>query len=219
MSSILMLYIIAIAAAVSVVWFFHIRRVMLMRMRGLVSLLERSFRPRDTQYMLLGYLVGFRAEYLLGDGPASRAWILYTTPPYHVFFYLPVISLGKRREKLEITLRLRSPLPGEAHIYDPGDRGVVRAVVADTAGAGRRLYRGTVSIAGRELEALYSGDIALAKAKSLFEELVAAGVDVRRVSIVDRLHALHVSVVPQLDTVEELVKRVMGFAGELQSSR
>ena len=214
-----MLYIIAVAAAVSVVWFFHMRRVMLMRMRGLVSLLERSFKPRDTQYVLLGYLVGFKAEYLLGNGPASKAWILYTIPPYHVFFYLPVISLAKRKERLEFTLRLRSPLPGEAHIYDPSDRAVLRAVAVDTANAGRRLYRGLVNIAGRELEALYSGDIALAKAKSLFEELVAAGVDVKRVSIVDRLHALHVSVVPRLDTVEELVERVMGFAGELQSSR
>lgn len=192
----ILLYAVLVGGAASVVWFFQIRRSMILRMRGVISVLEHTFKPSDKEYTLLGYLVGFKATYKLRDPSITRAWLLYIMPPYHVFFYLPVIALARRRERLEVTLRTSYPLPGEAHLYVEGDGFVRRSVIRDVTGVARSYSRAAVSVGGREYVALYTGQLALGRAVELAEALQAAGADVRRVSIVDRLRAIHVSLVP-----------------------
>jgi hypothetical protein len=209
----LILYIVLIGGAASVVWFFQTRRSMLLRMRGVVAILEDVFRPVDKEYTLLGYLVGFRAVYKLRDRLLSRAWLLYIMPPYHVFFYLPVIALGRRRERLEVTLKTSYPLAGEAHVYLRGDGFVRRSVEKDVAGSGRAYSRASMDLDGVLVEALYTGQIALDKALALFRELKGVGVDVRRVSIVDRLHAIHVSLAPSPGTdLRAALRRLLRLA-------
>jgi len=206
----LLFYAVIVASMASVVWFFQIRRQMIARMRAVVGILEDVLRPRDKTYTLLGYLVGFRAVYELPYRWSRRAWILYTMPPGHVFFYLPVILLRREKDRLELTFRVNTPLPGEAHIYHPHDRHVARLVRRDTAGREGRLTRGEVVEAGKRFTALYSGSEALEKARQLLRGLLEAGADVRRVTLSDRDWALHVSIVPSVATLRrtlEVLKR------------
>ncbi|OWJ54969.1 hypothetical protein Pdsh_04550 [Pyrodictium delaneyi] len=206
-----------VASMASVVWFFQIRRTMIMRMRAVVGILEDTLKPRDKEYTLLGYLVGFRAVYRLDKPWATRAWILYTMPPGHILFYLPIILLQRRRDRLEITLRLTAPLPGEAHIYDPRDRAVRRLVAKDTAESRERLRQRELMMKSRRYIALYSGEEALAKAEKLAQDLLARGVDLRRVTIDDRRRALHVSLVPSLENLREALETVYRHARRLAS--
>ena len=208
-------YALLVASMASVVWFFQIRRTMIMRMRAVIGVLEDTLRPRDREYTLLGYLVGFRAVYKLDQPWATRAWILYTMPPGHILFYLPVVLLQRRRDRLEVTLRLTAPLPGEAHIYDPRDRAIHRLVARDTAEARDRLRERQVVIAGRSYTALYSGEEALSKAERLAHELLACGVDLRRVTLDDRRRALHVSLAPSLETLREALETLKRHARRL----
>ncbi len=126
---VIVLFLLALAAP-SVIWFYGFRRHLIHRHRMVVSALEQLFRPRDKNYTLLGYLVGFRADYVL-DGEFSRAWILYTTPPIHVFFYLPAIILGHKRERLAITIRPRGRVPYTSHVLLAGDRWTLRTFRVD----------------------------------------------------------------------------------------
>ena len=97
------LTILAIAAP-SVIWFYRVRKNMIIKQKMIIETLETVFKPRDKLYTLIGYLVGFKASYRLGDGKIEKIWIMYTTPPSHVFFYLPVIFLAKEKERLELTI-------------------------------------------------------------------------------------------------------------------
>jgi len=53
--------------------------------------------------MLLGYLVGYKASYKLGDG--SRAYIRLTTTPRHSLLYYPITAIPKREDRVAIALQ------------------------------------------------------------------------------------------------------------------
>ena len=211
----LLVYAVLTASAASVVWFFQVRRQMLAKMRAVVGILEEVFKPRDKTYTLLGYLVGFRAEYRLPYSWAPRAWALYTMPPGHVFFYLPVVIARRMRDRLELTIQVREPLPGEAHVYDPGDRASRRLVARDTAGRGERLREARLSVDGRSLVALYSGERALELALELLRELSRSGARVVRVTVADRERVLHVAAYPRLGQVGALAETLLRFSRRL----
>lgn len=211
----LLVYAVVTASAASVVWFFQVRRQMLVKMRAVVGMLEEVFRPRDKTYTLLGYLVGFRAEYRLPSRWAPRAWVLYTMPPSHVFFYLPVVLARRMRDRLEITIQVREPLPGEAHVYDPRDRATRRLVARDTAGREERLRRKRLVVDGRVYEALYSGDRALELALGLLAELRRTGAEVVRATVADQERVLHAAAYPSLGQVRPLAEAMLRYAEAL----
>ncbi len=63
----------------------------------------------------------------------KKVYVTYTTPPYYAFFYLPIIALFRKRERLEVAVELRESLgvKGEAHIYDSSRFDVKRLVAND----------------------------------------------------------------------------------------
>lgn len=193
--------------AMSVLWFFQIRRLMILRMKRVVEVLEEELAPRDKNYLLLGYLVGFKAVYKaprrLGD--ASTVWALYVQPPRHILFYLPLIHLMRSRERLEITLKLRRlAARGEAHLYDPRERPVRREVSKDLSASRPLSKRVMVVLDGKSFELVSSSDEAeryvLAIAKFFLER---AGLPLFRVSFSSRLSALHIVFEPKLSGLRE----------------
>ena len=202
--------------ALSALWFFQTRRLLIARMKRVVEILEATLRPRDKSYTLLGYLVGFRADYY---SPAvrgvERAWVLYTQPPRHVLLYLPLLRLAGARERLEVTLRLRRPpVPGEAHLYAPWDRATRREVARDTAG--RRLTAAEAVVAGRRMLLLYNSEEARERALRLAERLAyTAGVAPLRVTLHHDMRAVHVALEPRLSSLERVLGELVRAAGEL----
>ncbi len=135
---------IALIAAATVLWFFRIRRLMIMRQRSIVEILEEELKPRDKTYTLLGYLVGFKADYLLDNRVASKAWILYIMPPHHVLLYLPVIHLLGRRERIALSFKLKTTPLYDAHVVDLSDTWALRSFRIDY-GEHRLKYCGSIS--------------------------------------------------------------------------
>ncbi len=197
----------AIASFPSVIWFYYFRRQMIKRQASLAAWFEEYLKPKDKLYMYLGYLVGFRARYLLRDPKVSEVIVTYTTPPYHVFFYLPVITLLDKREKLDIIVRPRSgiPMKGEAHIVDWAAKSVRLAAQADLVGEYNTLE---LEAGGRRYKVFYRGaGEALEKAKNILERLVSMGSRVFRVSYDSSRRAVLVSLEPSgVDYVEAALR-------------
>ena len=125
------LLVFTLASAALVLWFFRIRRIMLLRQRLIIAALEEVFKPRDKTYYLLGYLVGFRAEYHVERGGVRRLWVLYVMPPHHALLYLPLIKLLGRRERISLTAKVAGTVASEAHVVDTRDTWSKRSFTAD----------------------------------------------------------------------------------------
>ena len=80
-----------------------------------------------------------------------------------------------------------------------------------------RLRQRELMMKSRRYIAIYSGEEALAKAEELAQDLLARGVDLRRVTIDDRRRALHVSLVPGLENLREALETVNRHARRLTS--
>lgn len=204
------LLIVLIASLPSVAWFFWMRRVMLRRQAAIVRSLEERLSPKDKQYWLIGYLVGFAARYTLHDTRAPRVWITYTTPPYHVFFYLPIIILGRKKERLEIAVEPTSPrlLPGTAYLYKPRIATIALRVRKARARGGRwREER--VSVGGIFFKAVYNSPQALELARRLAGE--AEGLGELQMAFVDAHEkTLGVSLgITRADPIPRVVRRVI----------
>jgi len=200
---------------VSSVWFYRVRRYMILRMKQVAVALENWLRPRDKLYTYLGYLVGFKAEYTSPQlRGVTKAWALYTQPPRHVLLYLPVIRLLGARERLEVTLRLASMrVDGEVHLYAPWDRATRREVSRDTAPGGYRVEEAILG--GRRYLVLYRGGLrAVEEAKRVAEAVSAAGARVLRVTIHPRLRALHVAIEPT-GRLDEVLREIGGAVPRL----
>lgn len=197
---------------------------MIRRQSGIVRVLEEALSPRDKRYWLLGYLVGFRAKYWIRRGPINRAWALYTSPPHHVFFYIPAIILFKKRERLELTIELNRKLGflGEAHFVDPSDRVSRKTLTMDLrnrGGLGR--FANTTY---RHMDRFYSvytrGDPrALGLAKRILNSL-PEGIHTTRVSVLPREGIVHIALIVEgaspgvlreaIESVTELIHEVVG---------
>ncbi len=211
----LLVYTVIVVSMASVVWFFMVRRQMIARMRAVVGILEDTLRPRDKTYTLLGYLVGFRAEYQLSRPKTPRAWILYTMPPGHVFLYLPVIALLRERDRLELTLRLRGLTPGQAHIVDPRDRRTMRELRRDLGDTLAKLTATTIETPAGTYRAYYDSNEALEKARQLLMKLQGAGAEVTRVTISSKPAALHVALHPRIASLRPALETLLREAEKI----
>ncbi len=192
-------------AAPSVIWFFRVRRLMIQRQRMVVEALESVFKPRDKNYTLLGYLVGFKADYLL-EGDMSRAWILYTTPPHHVFFYLPVILAARERERLSITLKPRGHVAYTAHALLDGDRWARRTYVVEYG-------PGALAHCGRRGEYIVCGSPSgVERIMELARALQARGATLARATLDHVRNVVHVQVLIEGASPYHVAEEVLRFA-------
>ncbi len=209
-------WLIIIASFPAVIWFYKFRKMMIRRQIAILNIAEKTFKPRDKRYTVHGYLVGFTGKYWVNRGNIIKAWIHYVTPPYHVFFYLPVIHAMKKKERLEVTLELRGlKYSGEAHIAVPGDGYVKRTLGIDLGKKKPRLVETKVSIDSRSLSAYYTSNETLDAAVNIYRELSSLQ-DVRRVSIDSSRKGLHVSVVPRVEGLEEFLDKLVDIAESLR---
>ncbi|GBF08552.1 hypothetical protein apy_02770 [Aeropyrum pernix] len=201
-----------LAALPSVAWFFQVRKRMIRRQSSLVRLFEQIVKPRDRRYVVHGYLVGFTAEYWVNRGPIKKVYITYTTPPYHAFFYLPIIILFRRREKLEVAVEARDSLGvrGEAHIYRRGGIDVVQLVEKDVKQSPLRRKLQRLKLPDLAAEAYATEGDALAVARELWGRLERLGA-VFRVSIVPGRRLVLAVASPRPDSFGPVVEEVLSL--------
>ncbi len=204
-------WIIVIASFPAIIWFFKFRKVMIEKQILVINAIENALKPRDKRYWLLGYLVGFRAKYWINRGGIKRAWALYVTPPYHIFFYLPAIILLKKKERLEVTIEMDGiyNVKGEGHLYDPKERSAVRSVRKDVRST-KNLKKIDLTLNGTKYSAIYRGEDMAERLKDLFYA-VQRYANVYRISIDLTKKVIHISFDPKdvigtSKTIESLIE-------------
>ncbi len=213
--------ILVLASMPSVAWFFVMRKKMLRRQIYVIRELESAIPFRDSRYWVHGYLVGFTGKYWVRTGSIDKVFVTYVIPPYHSFFYLPVIALLRKRERLEVAVEYRRPLgvKGEAHLYDPRSRIARLQAERDAAGILRRgAERGEVVVAGRRLHYIALGREALTAAIQLAEQLSRYG-EVFRVSVIPGRRMLLAVLAPGQTGIREAVETLLkwSWAGDVGS--
>ncbi|MCE4618414.1 MAG: hypothetical protein F7C82_04170 [Desulfurococcales archaeon] len=194
--------IIVIISLPAVAWFFKFRKTMIKKQVNILRYLENEYMPKDQTYWYLGYLVGFRGKYRINRGKLENVYVLYTMPPYHVFFYLPIIWLFKKKERLEIIHQLKenNPLRGEAHMANMKIRSIKLSMNADLRDFSK--YKTTtINMKGVEYKVYYTGGNALDIATNLFNTLISK-VNVFRVSVDASRNSILVSFEPK--TLEDI---------------
>lgn len=189
--------IIVIISLPAVAWFFKFRKTMIKKQVSILKYLENEYRPKDQTYWYLGYLVGFRGKYRINRGNLENVYVLYTMPPYHVFFYLPIIWLFKKKDRLEIIHQLKesNPLRGQAHIANMKIRSIKLSMSADLKDFSK--YKTTSMHAkGVEYKVYYTGGNALDIATNLFNTLTNK-VNVFRVSVDASRNSILISFEPK----------------------
>ena len=206
------LIVLALASLPSVAWFFRVRKMMLKRQISIIRIIEGAVGPRDKRYWIHGYLVGFTGKYWVMRGPIDKVWVTYTTPPYHAFFYLPIIILLGRRERLEVVVESSRPFKarGYAYIYNPRLRSLRASVESEVRKErGRDRLRGVIRVDGAIYSTVYSSEEALDAAHGVLRDLSAHGI-VYRVSLSSSRRMLVATVTPKsIEDYEAVVRRVM----------
>lgn len=96
----------SILAGVMIVWYYYWRRRMLWLMHSIVKTLEEVFKPVDKNYVLLGYLVGFKSEYKLDSTGAKRIYARLLLLPHYSLLYYPIARLlTSKVDRLDILVK------------------------------------------------------------------------------------------------------------------
>jgi len=205
-------WLVVIASFPAVLWFYKLRRTMIKRQIVIINTLEKTFKPKDKKYIVHGYLVGFTGKYWINRGNVIKAWAYYVTPPYHVFFYLPVVHVFKKKERMDITLELKSmKYHGEAHVAVPGDGYVSRTLGIDLARKKPAPSESTIIIDSKSMKAYYTNNEALDAVVQAYKELSSLQ-DIRRLSIDSSKKGVHISIVPRVETLREFLDKFIGIA-------
>jgi len=210
-----------LASFPAVLWFFRFRKIMITRQSSIVRVLEEAFRPRDTRYWLVGYLVGFRGKYWIKREVLGRAWVLYLSPPHHIFFYIPAIILFKKKERLEVTVELtrQLKLDGEAHIIDENFKPSLKSLEIDVSSRGGlsrfsvqdyRASRGFYRI-------YYRGEPEVVDLAKRMLASIGDSIRVTRLSVVPKMPAIHATFVTEGASIEAIREGINSLLASINS--
>ncbi|MEM1537942.1 MAG: hypothetical protein QXQ28_04095 [Candidatus Nezhaarchaeales archaeon] len=151
-------------AFASVPWYFKMRRRMIVLIKRVTEDLEKSFKPKDKTYTLLGYLVGYRAKYTLDGG--DKAYLMLTTAPRHSMLYYPLIKAFKRKDRLNIAIKFsRRYISREFHVVNASDRRSLSIVAGDLGDKLAKMLKQTLKTSRGTYAVYYENpeDVELAK--------------------------------------------------------
>ncbi|MGC8983468.1 MAG: hypothetical protein ACP5KA_06955 [Desulfurococcaceae archaeon] len=185
----------------SAVWFFKKRREVLELLRDVTATLEEYYKPSDKTYTWIGYLVGYKARYVLPG--KHKAFILFTTVPRHALFYMPVVLLANRRDRLEVAVVPHDRyVVGELHVHKKGSW-IAEAVVKKNVGERLREFSvRELDIGGYKYVAYYKDERLL----SSFTELASkAGIPLLYASAIPQENMVVASCEVTRDNVVEFL--------------
>lgn len=198
----LLLLLLTLFVAASVLWYFRMRRRMIVFMKKVTVDLEKAFKPVDKTYTLLGYLVGYSAKYVLESG--DKVYILFTTVPKHsLIYYLIARQLG-RTDQLELAYEnTRRFVAREFHFVLESDKRSQQIISRDLGEELNRLSKTEVNVHGRKYVVYYEDSKDVDRVVKL---IASSGLLVRRVSSYTRRNLVNVVADIGDEEVQEVVR-------------
>lgn len=205
------LMVVSVAAAL---WYFRVRKKMIKFMKDFTEELERELRPRDKEYTLLGYLVGYRAVYELDEG--RRAYVLLTTAPRYSFFYYPVAKALRHEDRVTIMLELsRRSVLRDLHAVRKGEFRLMNTLEKDLGDRLKNLSKTLLNTAKGVYEVLYEEP----KDVDLLNKIINTNPEpVYKLSAYKGLNAVEIVSRPELGSVRELLESLRLLTKNLSKS-
>lgn len=155
-------------SAVVVVWFYVMRRRMIVMMKSVTAELEKYFNPVDKTYRLLGYLVGYTANYVLRSG--DNVYILFTTVPRHSFTYYFIAKLIGRVDLLRVAVKgARRYVARDFHLVLGSSKRWYDILLRDLKEDVHRLSKTSIGIRNRAYVAFYEDPRDLERVQKVLE--------------------------------------------------
>ncbi|MCS7106689.1 MAG: hypothetical protein NZ902_01080 [Acidilobaceae archaeon] len=193
------LALISLLAVAMVIWYFRVRKEMLLLTRTVVVELEKHFKPREKSYVLLGYLVGFKGKYELNNG--DQVFILFTTMPRMSLLYYPIAKMLGRKDRLEVALKYSNRyVLRDFHLVNVSDSWATSTFLRDVGERREKMQR-------RELRANYVAFLEDLEDEGLAKKLLdMSKAEIHRVSAFREHNLVEVAVEARLGAVGEILK-------------
>ena len=124
--------IIALIAGVSTLQFYKGRKQNLMILEHSIRVLEKSFKPEDKNYTIIGIYVGYDATYKVIHEMIKNIKAVVLLLPRQSLLYMPIAKLTSRFDRvfLVINYKKNKNFSGEAHLVKKGyyRLGIKRAI-------------------------------------------------------------------------------------------
>ncbi|MEM3182187.1 MAG: hypothetical protein QW397_02115 [Fervidicoccaceae archaeon] len=203
-----------IISVASVFWYFKMRKKILKFMKDFTDELEREFRPKDKEYMLLGYLVGYRAKYKLGDG--RRAFVLLTTTPKHSLFYYPIAKVLKHEDRVTIMIELAGKkILRDAHAVKKSESRLLRTLSRDLGSRMDRLNTTSIQTKQGKFELFYES---AADVELLAGIINSSYASIRKISAYKQINAVEIVSRAEHGVVHEIVESLRVLSKGLTES-
>ncbi len=125
---------------------------------------EEVFKPKDTNYVNIGGVIGYNFVYKLRD-PWKEAKGSFTFIPRHSLLYIPFTYLIGNRDRFFINLFTEKKLAGEGHVIEKGH--LKRAKIDGI----ERMEREEMSLGGKTFVLLWRGGNLLPALKRSLESM------------------------------------------------
>ena len=188
-----------IIAVYSVTWYFLVRRKTIVFIRDYTKKLEELIKPRDKEYIILGYLVGYRAVYTLNDD--SKVYVLLTTAPKLSLFYYPIAKLLRREDRVTIAIKPSTRwITRELHAISRKEHKLKEIVLRDLGEDINHLKNTTMNIKNEEYEIYYEDSEDL---PFLVKTISKTEIPVYKVSIYKKQNLLLLTTKASIENIEE----------------
>ena len=115
--TLLLILIAALALATMLVYRIGRRRITTIASRFSTAL-EEALQPVEKEYINIGGLVGYHANFTLDDPAVKEVKTTFTLLPRHSLFFYPLSKLFIRHDRMFLTFFLKEKFRGEAHLME-----------------------------------------------------------------------------------------------------
>lgn len=136
------------AAALALLVYLHGSRTVRRYRQRIAADLEAVFQPQDPEYINIGGLIGYHANYTHTNllPHAEKVEVTFTFLPRHSLLFYPLARLLGRRDRVYLTLIATHSLKTEAHLLRPAIQRNPRLRVNDTGA----MYKQERILSGRQ---------------------------------------------------------------------
>ncbi|MCD6195894.1 MAG: hypothetical protein J7J82_03830 [Staphylothermus sp.] len=131
-TAIYLFLLVAIIAGLSTIQFYKGRKQNLKILEYSIRVLEKSFKPRDKNYTVIGIYIGYDATYKVIHELIKNIKAVVLLLPRQSLLYMPIAKLTSRFDKIFLVINYKKEknFPGEAHLIKKGyyRLGVKRAI-------------------------------------------------------------------------------------------
>ncbi len=196
---------IALVAGISTLQFYRGRKQNLMILEYSIRVLEKSFKPRDKNYTVIGIYIGYDATYKVIHDMIKNIKAVVLLLPRQSLLYMPIAKLTSRFDKIFLIINYKKDknFPGEAHLVK---KGYYRLGIKRTIKGIEKMRIERISIGTNKYYLVYTHRSLVEKLINFAKQLEDPSI-INHLAIVPKNKRLYLAAKLVPDKLEELAKK------------